>query len=346
MIRRSLLLLVLHHAIAHAAIDVDMFVGSTAPGGGQLAMAYAFCRPIVVSPQVSVGGMTRWTGTQPGFNALETSRPGQLYVLRNSIPIEVEAVALDPGVAFKIGAVVLDAPGTVAPLGNIPNIHVHPEWRLLLPDGQTGVFGLSFRLKTDAAGYGESPTYRLTITNVENPPDQCGSATTTTTLPAQVVEHLVTGQRLQLRASPQNATRKVLVLDLAAPFAAADGVDPTTTGATLRLLSNAGDGFEARYDLEEEHWRLRRPRRPSAGFVYHDPEGPIRSAVLIPGGAVHVVGRGGELIQSIGQSPDPVDVTLAVGGARACARFGGTVHFAAGRRYDARSAPAPDACAR
>jgi hypothetical protein len=343
---KSLLVAVVVVLLASAAgaqpIDIDMFIGSSAPGSGRLEIAYRFCRPVLVTPSVSAGGVTRWTATQPGFNALAQSRPGSIYVLQDNTPVEVELTAVDAGVTLKVGSALLDAPGAAALIGNAPNLHLHPEWRLLLPDGQHGEYHVELKLRTGARGYGDSTAYEFAI--VTDPPavDPCAGGTTTTTLPVTQADHLVSGALLRLRSAPTNPARKTMLLAFSAFDAG--GVDPTATGGQLRVLSNVGSGFEGRYELPATGWRPLRRRGAIRGYRYVDRHGPIRS-VKLENGAVRVAGRGIGLAHTLAADPSPVDVALALGTQRACLRFGGTTTFKGGRTFKAENAPPPDTCA-
>ena len=158
----------------------DMIMGSAVASGGALEIRYDFSRKVHVSPSVSFGGTTLYTATDPGFDALDLPEP-PLNVLATSTPVTLEIIALDAPVSLQVRTVILDASGTTAPLGNMTadgdGLHVHPTWRLALPDGSTGEYHVSFRLTTTAAQYQPSATYTLIITNV--PED---ASTTTTTL--------------------------------------------------------------------------------------------------------------------------------------------------------------------
>jgi hypothetical protein len=158
----------------------DMIMGSTAASGGALEIRYDFSRKVRVSPSISLGGTTLHTGTDPGFDALDLPEP-PLNVLATSTPVTLEIIALDPPVSLQVRTAILDASGATAPLGNMTadgdGLHVHPTWRLALPDGIAGEYHLSFRLTTTAAQYRPSETYTLIITN--SPED---ASTTTTTL--------------------------------------------------------------------------------------------------------------------------------------------------------------------
>lgn len=334
----------LAHAAGAQPVDVDMFIGSSAPGSGALRMAYSFCRPVIVTESLTVDGLTRWTSTQPGFNALAVNRPGSIYVLHDTTPIEVVLRSADPGVTLKVGSTVLDTPGGMALIGNVPDVHLHPEWRLLLPEGEGGEFHLELSLHTGAAAYRDSPIYRFTITTVAGS-DGCGSGgTTTTTLPAATDDRLVAGTMLLLRASPSNPAKKSMTLEFDDAFDPTS-TDPTVTGGQLRMLSNAASSFEGRYDLPATRWKGLRKHGALRGYRYKDRSGAIRSIRWTFGGSVEVQGRGARLKHTLGGSPEPVDVALSLGTERACLHFGGTISYSPGKSFRAEDAASPAACA-
>ncbi len=324
--------------------DFDMFLGSAAAGGGQLKLAHDFCQAVLVTPGLSAGGVTRHTSTQPGFNALASDRSGDIYVLRDATPVSVQLTSIDPGVSVKLGSALLVAPGETALVGNAPNLHVHPEWRLELPDGEGGAFHVEFKLVTGSPRYAESPPYRFTLTTDPAARDLCNSGEAPPPPGSGTTDHLLPGRLLMLKGSPANPARKSMRLEFTGGFNAA-GIDPTASGGLLRLLTNAGDTFEGRYDLPAARWKPIRKRGAVTGYRFSDPRGPVRRVVLSYTAGVKAVGGGSALKQSIAQSPNPVDVWLAIGGTRACVRFGGTVTFKPGKLFKATTAPPPDLCA-
>lgn len=346
--RRLLILAVflLGTAAAQAQVrDFDMLLGSSAPGGGTLKLAHDFCQAILVTPGLQAGGVTRHTSTQPGFNELLLERPGDIYPLRESTPISIRIINIDPGVSLKVGSALLAAPGETALVGNAPNLHVHPEWRLELADGQGGSFHVEFVLVTGSPRYGESPSYRFTLTTDPAARQLCNDGGGgVPPLDAGPVDHLLPGELLLLEGSPVNPARKSMRLRFPGPFDAAAGVDPTASGGRLRVLSNAGS-FEGRYDLPAERWKPIRKRGAVVGWRFSNRRGPIRRMVVSSGGAITVLAAGSSLQQAIGQNPDPIDIWLAIGGTRACVRFGGAVTFKPGKSFKAVGAPPPDVCA-
>jgi hypothetical protein len=156
----------------------DLIIGSSADGAGSLRAAFDFSRRVLVTPSVSLGGITVHTATDPGFDAfVSDDAAGGYFALDAGTVVRVEIAALDADVSLKVEATTLDAPGESALLGTMPALHVHPEWRLILPDGVLASRRVSFRLVSPAGPYAPSDVYVLTVTNDPAPP------TTTTTLP-------------------------------------------------------------------------------------------------------------------------------------------------------------------
>lgn len=332
-------------AAGQPARDFDMFLGSSAPGGGALKLAHDFCAAVLVTPGLSAGGITRHTATQPGFNELVTERPGDIYPLRESTPMSLRLTSIDPGVSIKVGSTLLAAPGDAALIGNAPNLHVHPEWRLELPDGQGGSFHVEFALVTGSPRYTESPPYRFTLTTDPGARDLCNGGGGEPPPAAGTVDRLLPGGLLVLKGSPANPAKKSMRLRFSGAFDPAAGIAPTVTGGRLRVLSNTGGTFEGRYDLPAGRWKPIRRRGTLAGWRFADPRGPVRRVVVSGTGDVTVVAAGPALQQSIALRPDPIDVWLLLGGSRACVRFGGAITFTPGKLFKAVGAPPPDLCA-
>jgi hypothetical protein len=336
----------------------DMLIGSTADGGGSLAIDYDFGSKIVVTPSFSGGGLTLYTATDPGFDVVLADRPG-FYRLDGATLVRLEVVGLDAGVSFKVGSTTLDAPGESATIGTMPDLHVHPEWRLTLPDGVTGDYAFSFRLTTTSAAYGSSAVYTATITNA--PPTTttttvpsgttttAASTTTTTSLPPGSGTP-ITGKKLLLKAKPGDATKKNLVViahDPGIALGSGNGSDddPTRVGASVRLLS-AADPFDATYPLPAGGWSLIGKPGQGKGYRYKDKTqaGPVKVAVVKGGKLLSIVGKGPALPHTLTVDPNPVDVVFSMGSVRLCLRFGGTTKLTAGKSFKAMNASSPGAC--
>jgi hypothetical protein len=165
------LLLVL--AVSPALAHEHMYIGSNRPHGGSLVVRYDFTRKFPLSP---IPGSAGYLGTDPAFNAQVTDDPANgIYRLKNRTRPKMELTAIDPEVLVDFNGVKLQAPGDKAKIGRMPYLHQHPQWMLNVSPGVQGDYHLGFRVT--APGYGASPTYVATLTNVTE------STTTTTTLP-------------------------------------------------------------------------------------------------------------------------------------------------------------------
>jgi hypothetical protein len=123
------------------------------------------------------------------------------------------------------------------------------------------------------------------------------------------------------------------------------GDDPTRGGGSLRVRSAA---FDVTYPLPAEFWRPLGSGGALRGWTYRDSAmrgGPITKVVLRHG-ALRARGKGAGLVLDLAVNPDPVEVTLQIGGRglRQCMRLGGATVFKPGRRFRAEEAPAPPSC--
>ena len=153
------------------AQDVDVLVYSTADGAGQLVASYDFAPKNQIFQAFCVAGTCLFSTTDPGFRTATTDVPGGPFALDAGTQLAFEVVSLASGASVKIGSSVLDAPGESASLGSAPGVHIHPEWQVTLPQGQTGDFPVGFRLRRTSGGaaYAVSPTYVLTLSNAPTP---------------------------------------------------------------------------------------------------------------------------------------------------------------------------------
>jgi hypothetical protein len=150
---------------ARAQHEGDMLIASTAADGGALVVDYDFSTAIVVTRSFSAGGITLYSGTEPGFDALGDDQPSRSrFVVDSGAAVRCEITAIDGGASLQIGGTTIDAVGESALIGTAPNLHTHPSWRLTLPDGVVGDYRVSFRV-TGTGGYQPSIAYTATLTN-------------------------------------------------------------------------------------------------------------------------------------------------------------------------------------
>jgi hypothetical protein len=176
------------------------------------------------------------------------------------------------------------------------------------------------------------------------------SASTTTTTHPRSGSQTLSGKRLVLKNAP-NASRRALTLassDRSTTLGGGEGSadDPTSTGATLRLL---GTGLDVAFDLPAAGWKRIGKKGRAKGWKYADKRGargPIRALTLRAAKSLDASGKGAALGVTLATNPAPVDVVLQLGAAGRlyCLRFGGTVGFKSGKTLTARSAGPPGDC--
>lgn len=151
---------------------VDLLVGSTARGGGALAVLYDYGRTIPLSFSECIGGTGRecaggiavYSSEAPGFDAVERDDPDAgIYPLSLGTVVRFELVSRDPGVSVLLEGALLDDPGDSVALPRVPDLHAHGAWQVAIdnPADRLRVFSLSFRMTTTAAGYTASEVYTL-----------------------------------------------------------------------------------------------------------------------------------------------------------------------------------------
>ncbi len=151
----------------------------------------------------------------------------------------------------------------------------------------------------------------------------------------------ITGDQLLLRPQQIAVRSRDVAISLGGGEGSAD--DPVLNGGSVRVLSVAGDIFDTTYALPAAGWRYLRRRGEVVGYRYKG-TAPIGSVRVKAGKTVRVAGRSDGLAHTLTASPDPVRVVVKIGARQYCMRFGGTSEFAAGSRYVARDAAAPDIC--
>lgn len=168
-----------------------MLIASTEDGTGAFALAYDFSQPIVVTKQFSSGGVTLYSSTVPGFDALAADQPDDgLFVLNPGATVRCLIRALLPfgtGVSLNINGTTIHDPGEAATIGTAPDLHVDPTWRLALLDSEPVLdeYRVTFRLIGSASGYGPSAEYQAII--VIDPASLPPSPTPTSTMPTATI---------------------------------------------------------------------------------------------------------------------------------------------------------------
>jgi CSLREA domain-containing protein len=175
-----------------------------------------------------------------------------------------------------------------------------------------------------------------------------GGSTTSTTLPA--VDTPLAGTKLVLTDNATNAAKRRLVaLARDKAVVVPDGAEsPETGGASLRVFTAAGDGFDVTYTLPAAGWRTQGRAGHIRGHRYRDPSlsrGPIAAVVVRSGKLLKIAGRGSKLMQTLAADPNPVSIVLTIGTSRQCMSFGGSKpKFVPGKRFTSGGASPPANC--
>ena len=151
------------------AQDIDVFIYSDLDGGGALVgSGFDFSAPNPIFQNFCIQGTCLFATTDPGFRTPDVDSPGDsLFAVQTGTPVRLEIVAIHDAVSVKVGSTILDAVGESASLGVANGVHLHPEFQVVIPAGETGQFPFSFKLT--GAGYGESPAYELVLSNEPTP---------------------------------------------------------------------------------------------------------------------------------------------------------------------------------
>jgi hypothetical protein len=161
------------------ADHVEVEIGSSEDGGGQLVAEIAFPQPIPLffnqcfggSDEDCTGGQALFSDANPGFvghhehtdetGAAPQGAAGGVFPLADGTQVTIEIVAIDAGLSLRFGEVTLDTPGASTLVGSGAEFHTDGETLLLVDDRHTEqVFSLTFRLSADS-GYTDSEEYTL-----------------------------------------------------------------------------------------------------------------------------------------------------------------------------------------
>lgn len=162
------------------------------------------------------------------------------------------------------------------------------------------------------------------------------TSTTTTTLP-----EFLPGKKLLLKdkdGAPQK--RKLALLAKGGVTLGAGngtGDDPVVNGATLRVL---GQGIDDTYVLPATNWKYLGKEGQGKGYKFKGGT-DVKTVIVKNGKLVKAVGKGAGLGHSLGTDPQPVTITLRLGGRAYCMEFGGTVKFVELKKFIAKDTPAP-----
>jgi len=156
---------------------VEVAIGSSEDGGGQLIAEIEFAQPVPLffnqcfggSDEDCTGGQALFSDANPGFEghhdhdeeaATTAGAAEELFPLLEGAEVSLEIVAIDSGLSLRFGEVTLDGPGDSAVIGTGAEFHADGETLLLVDDRHTEeVFSLTFRVTAD--GYADSEDYQL-----------------------------------------------------------------------------------------------------------------------------------------------------------------------------------------
>jgi len=164
----------------------QIFVYSDADGGGALTTdGFDFGTPNPVTFSFSAGGNSLFTTVVPQLVTPGSDGGLGLFALDPGVELTVEIVAIDPEVRVKIGPDILDAVAESAVLGTTPGPHAPVEYQILVPDGTSGSFSVTFKVVADAI-YAASGNRTMTLTNAG-----AVATPTPTAMATPVIDHYV-----------------------------------------------------------------------------------------------------------------------------------------------------------
>jgi hypothetical protein len=293
----------------------------------------------------SIDATNNWWGCNEG-----PGQPGcDAIIIADSVNASVDAdpwltlsaIASSPSVAVAVaGDLTRNSDGQdTSGAGHLPDdtpVTFSTTFGTLTPTAAGTVDGVAHTtLSADAGG---TATVTVALDNA--------SASTTVEL---AESELLSGKRLLLKDNARPAKRAVQLLSKDGRLTLGDGNgsgdDPTANGGSLRLRSSVAGVvlFDVTHDLPAARWRRIGRQGANKGYKLKN-AGPVRLITVKAGRGLKLVGKG-DLGFSLGSDPEPVDVVVTLGTLRYCITFGGQTRFEANKRYAARNAPAPSACA-
>jgi len=153
----------------------DILIASTASGGGTLAVDYDFTQEVALgAPQciggydaVCSGGILLYSSEAPGFGPLEEDEPAAaLFALVEGIEILLELTGHSPEASYFLDGIALNDVGDSVVLGeSLEGLHLHGEFRLVLPSGTepAGDYFLRFKLRSDGEFYADSEDFVIML---------------------------------------------------------------------------------------------------------------------------------------------------------------------------------------
>jgi len=153
---------------------------STEPGGGALTTSWDFAtRKLPTFEVLCEADLCLYSAIDPGFRSGFTPAPAGFYPLPSGVKVSFEVIAQDAGASFRIGGAAV-IPGSSGVIGTTPELHNHPTWQLLVPEGDEGDYTIEFRLTTDSPTYEDSGSFAAALSNLP-PSTPTGAASPTPT---------------------------------------------------------------------------------------------------------------------------------------------------------------------
>ena len=123
--------------------------------------------------------------------------------------------------------------------------------------------------------------------------------------------------------------------------------DPTMHGASIRIFTTAGDGFDYTYEMPSSlQWHYYGLVGQNRGYDYKDPShvnGRIAVARVRNNKMTRIIGS--QLDFTLATNPNPVNIVLRIGDRKYCFSFGGiSWKFVPNVKYLSLKAPAPATC--
>ncbi len=164
----------------------QIFVYSDADGSGTLTTdGFDFGTANLVAFSFSAGGESLFTADVPQLVTPGSDGGLGLFALDPGVELSLEIVAIDPAVRVKIGPTILDTVAQSAVLGTTSGPHAPVEYQILVPDGTSGSFAVTFKLTADAT-YAASGNRTMTLTNAG-----AVATPTPTAMATPVIDHYV-----------------------------------------------------------------------------------------------------------------------------------------------------------
>lgn len=143
----------------------DMLIGLSEADGGRVILKHPLGgEDVVATLSAALGGTAVYGATNPGFNGVRLPDPAHgVFLVPDGMELRLRITSIDPEVAVVMRGGRLDAVGEEAVIGVAPDLHVHPAWQVVVPEGRAGTFHVAFVLMASASGVGPSEEARMRL---------------------------------------------------------------------------------------------------------------------------------------------------------------------------------------